>query len=267
LAGSALFSGVGLVFLMTSCEPDLDVGDWACVRAPAEQAGGEAGAAATHEAITVPWSTSFEDGFCGYSDVHGYCYADASTSGSSADAQYRLTSSPTHSGRLAATFRIDASGAGQQSRCVRQGILPNEAYYGAWFFIPAPVTSASNWNLMHFRGGDDGHGLWDVSIDRAPSGALSLFVYDFLRETKRVRTGNLLVPIGSWFHLVFFLRRAATDTGEVALYQDGQRVLQVVNIATDDSSWGQWYCGNLARALTPPDATIYVDDVTIDTKL
>jgi hypothetical protein len=167
---------------------------------------------------------------------------------------------------LAAAFHINTSGAGQQSRCLRQGILPVTAFYGAWFFIPKNVQSANNWNLMHFQGDDDEHGLWDVSIERAANGTLSLYVYDFLRTTKRPRSGTLQVPIGAWFHVVFFWRRAADDTGEVALFQDEQQLLRVSNIATDDSSWGQWYSGNLAQSLSPPDATIYVDDVTLDTK-
>jgi len=47
------------------------------------------------------------------------------------------------------------------------------------------------------------------------------------------------------------------------LYQDGQLVLQRTSIATDDTTFAQWYVGNFADALTPADSTIYVDDVTI----
>jgi hypothetical protein len=59
------------------------------------------------------------------------------------------------------------------------------------------------------------------------------------------------------------LKRAADATGEVALYQDGELLIQATDLITDDSSWGQWYVGNLAQGLTPPDSTLYVDDVTL----
>ena len=49
----------------------------------------------------------------------------------------------------------------------------------------------------------------------------------------------------------------------MALYQDGALLLEVTGIVTDDTDVAQWYVGNLAKALTPPDSTLYVDDVTI----
>jgi hypothetical protein len=264
-ASGALLFGVALTLLTSSCEPELDLGDWNCARASFDQASGEAGAPASSLSITVPWSTSFEDGFCGYSDQRGFCYADADAAG--ANASYKVTSVQAHSGKLAAAFQVNTNGDGQQARCVLEGILPTEAYYGAWFFIPKTVSSASNWNLMHFQGDDDGHGLWDVTVGRSANGGLFLYVYDFLHGRARMREGTLQVPIATWFRVVFFWRRTADETGVVELYQDDQRLLRLTNIATDDSSWAQWYSGNLAKALSPPDATIYMDDVTIDTKL
>jgi len=56
---------------------------------------------------------------------------------------------------------------------------------------------------------------------------------------------------------------AADATGAVALYQDGEELLEVTNLITDDSTWGQWYVGNLATGLRPADSKLYVDDVTI----
>jgi hypothetical protein len=34
-------------------------------------------------------------------------------------------------------------------------------------------------------------------------------------------------------------------------------------LATDATSWAQWYIGNLAEGRSPPDSTIYVDDISI----
>lgn len=264
--GGALVTAIVLTSFSSACDPEVTVGEWPCGRATLEQANAEAGAPGTSVPIEAPWSTSFEAGFCEYTAARGFCYADADTTDGNADAWYRITAEKAHSGRVSAAFHVNTDGEGRQSRCVREGILPTEAYYGAWFWVPS-VESAANWNLMHFRGGDDLHGLWDVSLGRNSSGGLYLYVYDFLHTTQRMRDGNRLVPIGSWFHVQFFLRRAADDTGEIALYQDGQLLLRRTNIATDDSSWGQWYVGSLARTLSPPDAIVYVDDVTIDTKL
>jgi hypothetical protein len=64
-----------------------------------------------------------------------------------------------------------------------------------------------------------------------------------------------------------FLKRASDATGEVQVYQDGVSVLHQIGIITDDSAWAQWYVGNLATNLTPPESTIYVDDVSISGSL
>jgi hypothetical protein len=236
------------------------VGDWPCALAP--QAGGQGGEApATTLPIAVPWSTSFEDGFCGYSVARGFCYGDEGTS-------YELAGVPAHSGRRAAAFKVSTAKGEEESRCVREGTLPLEAYYGAWYFLPT-ATVTSNWNLMHFRGwrADKLQGLWDVSVGSTDRGELFLYLYDFLNNRTRTRAVPLVVAPGTWVHIVFYLRRAADASGEVALFQDGQEVLRYTNLETDDSSWGQWYVGSLAYSVTPPDITVYVDDVTIDSKL
>jgi hypothetical protein len=36
-----------------------------------------------------------------------------------------------------------------------------------------------------------------------------------------------------------------------------------MGIVTDAYDLHHWYVGNLASSLTPPDSTIYVDDVTV----
>jgi hypothetical protein len=71
------------------------------------------------------------------------------------------------------------------------------------------------------------------------------------------------VPIATWFHVEFRLRRAADETGMAALYQDGVLVYETPPLATDATSWGQWYIGNLSEGRVPPDSTIYIDDISI----
>jgi hypothetical protein len=148
---------------------------------------------------------------------------------------------------------------------VRQGALPPNAYYGAWFFLPQSATSNAVWNLVHFQGGSPAgqHGLWDVSLVNGADGQLEAVVYDFLGGNVYRAASPVAVPINAWFHLEFHLKRATDASGEVALYQNGERLLERTGLRTDDSDWGQWYVGNFANALTPSDFTLYVDDVTI----
>lgn len=239
---------------LCGCEPELTVGKWTCAEQEADTSTPDASAP-----VALGWSTGFEDRFCDYTQPGGFCYAEARAS-------YEIVSSPVRSGRYAAAFTVESDDpSGTQARCVRQGGLPSAAYYGAWYFVPAPTTNFAVWNLFHFQGGTSSvpHGLWDVSLVNTTNGQLRLVVFDFLSGLVRTPIDTPPIPIGSWFHLQFYFKRAANATGEVALYQDGRQVFAREGIITDDSDWGQWFVGNYADGLMPADSTLYVDDVTI----
>jgi len=253
-------AGAALACLSSGCEPELVVGAWQCPGPALAADGGAVGF--FDKVVDVPWTTGFETDFCDYSRSGGFCY-------SSPLASYSVVDTPVHGGRRAAKFSVigDADVDGSQARCFREGALPRDARYGAWFYVPSPATNTGNWNLMHFQAGspDDFHGLWDVSLGSNDDGSLFLYLFDFLGSGPRrpPDTAALPVPIGTWFHVEFRLQRAPDETGEVGVYLDGELVLGLADLTTDDSAYAQWYVGNLATGLNPADSTIYVDDVTI----
>jgi hypothetical protein len=214
--------------------------------------------------LLIPWSTGFENGLDDWTTGgQGFCYVQGG-------ATYPVTvTSPVHGGTHSGAFTVDSpSSSPSESRCLREGVLPQSGYYGAWYYVSAAATNEGNWNLFHFQGADvaDGaatHNLWDVSLTNDADGGLDTSVYDFLRS--RSLEAGMAIPIATWFHLEVFLHRAADATGEFTLYRDGQVVLDLTALATDDSLWGQWHLGNLATALSPPSSTLYIDDVTIGT--
>ncbi|HEY3499057.1 MAG TPA: hypothetical protein VGK73_30405 [Polyangiaceae bacterium] len=208
--------------------------------------------------VTVPWSTDFENGFCDYTPPAGFCYVTG-------NARFEAVSTPAHSGVGAVAFSVNAGAREAQTRCVRQGTFPIDAVYGAWFYVPAAAEATENWNLMFFNGASEAGdliGFWDVSI-HVVDGRNVLVVFDQRRGMRLVPADAPDVPIGAWFHIEFRLRRSAAEDGLIELYQDGVRTYALEGIATDDSVWAQWYVGNLAAGRTPPDSTLYVDDVSI----
>ncbi len=251
-----------IAWLTFACEPTVVVGS--CSETSIVDAGEvDAGASAEGDAVSMPWSTGFEDGMCGYHAALGYCYARHG-------ANLEIVRSPTpHSGQFAAAFTInsDATTASRsQTRCVRQGAMPRSAYYGAWYLIPAVQTSDGSWNLFHFLGGTseaDWHALWDVSLDNDADGGLELSVYNFLKRSHHASSGVEPVPIDRWFHLEIQIVRSAQANGEITVFQDGVVAVHLTNLITDDTEWGQWYVGNYAKTLVPSLSTVYVDDVTI----
>jgi len=243
---------------LPACAPKLVVGDFSCT------AGADAAIPDKTAPVTAPWSTSFEGKDCEYRQAAGFCFTDP-------EATMEVVTSPVHSGRYAMAFHVGENDGGNdsQARCVRQGVLPTAAYYGAWYYVPAlAINNNKVWNLFHFQIGDPNtqKGLWDLSLlNDQNQDDLELIGYDFL--TSKVYpdpSRRIPIPIGSWFHLELFLKRASDMTGEAALYQDGVQLFDVTGIQTDtNSTFQQWYAGNLSTGLLPPDNIVYMDDVTI----
>ena len=248
--------------LVGGCAPQVSAGEWQCP--------GDGGVAAATDPVAVPWSTGFEaprglahpeEAFCDYARVAGYCYGDQ---------VYALVTEPHHQGRFAAEYKV-VGGKADQTRCVREGVLPASAYYGAWYFIPEALKEAKGWNLWHFQGRDDDsepfRDLWDVTLVKgAQAGDWELIVFDPLAPpNKGVYRGpaHRPIPIGSWFHIELFLKRAASTTGEVRLYQDGVLLIEQANLRSDASKFSRWFVGNWAVEATPANSSLFVDDVSI----
>ena len=249
--------------LGSACEPPLDVGEWKCTAAPLfHPPDGSTEIPGRDTSVEPSWHSGFEDGFCGYARARGFCY-------SAPDATYRVVDAPARSGRKAAAFTIstDRGKDAEQTRCVREGLLPQDAYYSAWFYIPGGTTSSGNWNLMHFQSAAEDaplEGIWDVSLMSGDGGRLVPWLRDYVGGSLIPPSWDFEVPVDRWFSLSVRLLRASTATGAAALYLDGELVVERTGIVTDaEEAWGQWYVGNLATNLDPSDSTIYVDDVSI----
>jgi Polysaccharide lyase len=256
------FAALAALVNLMGCQPTLKVGEWTCA-----DDGSATVIPPADAAVDVGWKATFETGLCDYLALHGYCYP--------AQPGYELVTTPVHEGRYAMAFNIQSDSAdydATQARCVRQGKLPQAAFYGAWYYLPEASTNTGNWNLFHWTNGKalvSLEGTLDVSLVNVNRG-LQLAVFDINYKRLGGATANsLVVPIGSWFRVQLYLDRSSDGTGEIRLYQDGQLIFDEKNLTTEkpDSNLGQWYVGNLANALTPAASTVYVDDVTISDTL
>jgi len=252
--------------MLGACAPKVSAGEWQCSDDGGASNGGTPHVPVATDPVTVPWSTGFEENFCDYTKVAGYCYGDRS---------YVLVTEPRHLGRFAAEFKVIGAEM-HQTRCVRQGVFPEAAYYGAWYFIPEPLKDVEvEWNLWHFQARDTvdelHHDLWDINLIKgAQAGDWELEIHDRLAppNANRYRSADHRpIPFGTWFHIALFLKRAADTTGKVALYQDGVQLFEQSNLKSDASKLTQWYVGDWAEKATPADSSLYVDDVSIGATL
>ena len=47
------------------------------------------------------------------------------------------------------------------------------------------------------------------------------------------------------------MKSAIDATGTLALYQDGEELLRVTDVVTNDTPFSQWYVGNFAGNIPP----------------
>jgi hypothetical protein len=269
---AAILGWCVVVLHMLGCEPKVVIGAWSCPPKSKSNlvgtagAAGAAGSVAADDSFPFPWSTGFENGFdCDYAEPDGACYAQGT-------AKYNLVTDPVHSGSYAASFTVDSfvDNKSTHTRCLRQGTFPTEAYYSAWYFIPTIPNKVQLWNLFHFSGGaaigeKNADRLWDVSLVKKDNGDLRLEFYNFGKSDQPLpdQSNAPSIPIGAWFRIEMYVKRAADATGEFTLYQDGTSILRMTGLLTDDTKVGTWFVGNLAENLDPVESTVYVDDVML----
>jgi len=261
-ASAMAVAALAVACLALACEPTVVIGS--CAQSSTTDAGGGTGAAASSsaDAVSVPWSTGFEQGLCDYAS-QGYCYARHGAS-------LEIVGFPVHNGQFAAAFTVNGNATNtsedrSQARCVRRGVMPKSASYGAWYLVPELHASDANWNLFHFLGvtETESHALWDISLANNADGELVLTVFNFLKGVHPPIVNPPPIKIGTWFHIEVLLKRSAQSDGELTVSQDGAVVLRLMNSITDDTDWGEWYVGNYARKLVPELSTVYVDDITM----
>jgi hypothetical protein len=171
------------------------------------------------------------------------------------------------SGHYALASTAGASGTTSAGQVTRRG-QRGDAYYGAWFYVPAAARPATYWVFFSFHG-DDGTGagdvaLWDVKL--APIDAVGTLELQLLHHD----TGDVAplahhtVPLGRWFQVQAFLRPAADAAGILQIWLDGAPVFDVGGPTTTAAAPAiAWTAGTITDGLTPAPTTLYVDDAFI----
>ena len=161
------------------------------------------------------------------------------------------------------------------------------AYYSAWYNIPTMATPTDYWLFSKFRaactpgnpstegdagttGSDAGviSEMWD--LDFIPDGAGGL-QFQLFGHTKNLReqpkaTPNVKVGMG-WFQVEAFLRPMNDGTGQLTIWTDDIEIFDVTGLdAWPAQPCVEWSVGGITTTITPPTATLYIDDAAISTR-
>ena len=240
----AAFRVVLLLSLVGGCAQEMDVGS------------------------DVLWSARFEgDSFAEWTSVAGGGVDFTATQNT-----MEVSSERAHEGSYSAKLTVYAPQAGTQGRdnFGREGNLPNEAYYSAWYYLPRSVAVGTYWVIMKFRmrsvvddPASEGE-LFDLNLKTLSSGEMSLRMYDWQNGGGDLPLDVVdpVVSVGAWFQIEVFYRVASDNTGRFTLWLDGQQILDMRG-PTGPTPWTAWDVGSIAAVLNPDTATIFVDDCAV----
>ena len=195
----------------------------------------------------------------------------------SGEAAAAIASDVAHSGRYAASLTIRTPpDSGTRLFRWRESTAYNEAYYGAWFYLPAPFRSAWN-NIFQFKSelrvANDP--FWFLQVANRPNGAMYLMLtwhyglqlegpHRGERGGRDYRQSIADVPVGRWTHIEVFLRQSASFSGRLIVWQDGVQLFDQQDVRTKyEGGDQQWSVNHYASDLSPSPSTIYVDDAEI----
>jgi hypothetical protein len=218
------------------------------------------------------WTARFESGnFDEWTGVAG-----GSTLTSPSSNELVPSSEQAHHGTFAAkmTMTTPLDPVPAHSSLNRDGNLPDEGYYSAWFFLPqsaslpnAPVLQY--WAIMRFRARtvatdpNSVFDLYDIDLRSLASGEMALRVFDYIPFADAAMVeSDPLVPVGRWFQVEAFYRNAPDATGRLSLWLDGRLVADIAK-ATGATGWVGWGVGDMGLGLSPQTVTLYVDDCAL----
>jgi hypothetical protein len=167
---------------------------------------------------------------------------------------------------------------------IREAGLPSVGYYSAWYYLPQPAfpissgPSSTYWLIFKLRSRLDPTNpssvveLWDIDLSSlttgGPGGDLALdLVHHPPPPSLAVRQSRIAnppaVPIGRWFQIEVLFHAASDTSGQITVWQDGVSVFDIENMPTAPSNYVEWSVGSVSTGLSPPVATLYIDDAAV----
>jgi hypothetical protein len=198
---------------------------------------------------------------------------DGGSTWTSGGGKLDLVSTPVRSGHFALRSTVSSNSVAAPSAgiAIRSGLMPNEACYSAWFFIPTRVTTNGYWLIYKFRSRSVADqpssdvDMWDLDVVTGQNQALVLSLYRHDREEMAVAE-SVSVPVERWFQLESCLLAANDSSGHLRVWLDGASAFELTAQLTMPSQYVEWNVGSIGEALNPVSASVYVDDAAVSTR-
>jgi hypothetical protein len=168
----------------------------------------------------------------------------------------------------AVSFHLAHTADGLDVPLYREQPSPPEAYYSAWFYLPATFRDRLLAEPAPLRLQPDGRrqqhrtGLGLSTSIQPRTGRSSHTSANRPPPPTGSRRIRSPFPWPTWVHFEIFYKKAPDATGRITIWQDGTQILDLPNVVTAPNAWTQWDIGG-ASTTTSPAATVYFDDAAI----
>ncbi|HEY6564095.1 MAG TPA: hypothetical protein VIY86_06335, partial [Pirellulaceae bacterium] len=164
--------------------------------------------------------------------------------------------------------------------------FPKLAYYSTWMYMPRVYNpnkyppwdpgDGGWWNVFQFKA-DDLSGLsqpmWSLNVGHDDSnGKMFFYLYSPVEPPHGFGQQRRFIPVAQWFHVEALYVVSATGHGRIAIWQDGQKILDVRRAQTalfraNQGEHAVWGLGNYTNHINSSAgigrATIYFDDAMV----
>ncbi len=180
---------------------------------------------------------------------------------------FELTTEAAHGGSYSLKLTNTTANLDAGVLVWRGGALPHDAYYSAWFMIPAQYWTSSYWTIVKFRSrtADATTEGLELRLRSLPGGGYVLYVFDHDRRYLQTPIADPapIVEPGAWFKLTFFLAQATDPTGRLTVWLGDKELYDLERRATLKGTELNFAVSNIAELLDPSSGTLYVDDAMI----
>ena len=227
---------------------------------------GGAGAAGADPADRLLWRSGVGGGSLSKWKADG-CGGEFNSGGG----ETRVTEDPdrAHSGRYAAALRLpNAESREQGTRLFRwcEARAHRALYYSAWYYLPRRYDVGGWWGLMEWKSAGSFNWKFGLMVGNRPDGDMYLYLgrgEDSGGGSWGQHAKDL--PVGRWVHIEAHYEKAADRGGRVAVWQDGERILDVGGVQTANSGDLGWAVVSYGEGIAPDPVVVYVDDAAIAT--
>ena len=133
----------------------------------------------------------------------------------------------------------DANGQKHATRIFRFEENLEEAYYSAWYYFPRTFRPNRWWNVFQFKSKtleDESVPVWVINVGVIDDNAMAFYATDHINDGVYHQANAVPIPVGEWVHLEAYVRRSNNVDGQLTVWQNGDEILDIRDVATSINS-------------------------------